>query len=67
MANFLCNAKSVFEESHGNSTGAGMGADHAANGGVANLLQTSFPKPPTVLDVLEQQRVGQAGIPQEQV
>lgn len=52
----------VLKESYGYSAWAGMGADHAANGGIANVVHPFFPKRFAVLNVFEQQGVGKSGV-----
>jgi len=39
------------KEGHGNGTGAGMGADDAANAGVAQFVGAVFPQRPAVLHI----------------
>ena len=39
-----------FEKGYGDGPGAGVGADHAADGGVADRIQSLFPEPPAVLN-----------------
>ena len=52
------------EERNRHSTGAYMGANHAAHNGYGQLFHIAFPKIRAVLDILLQQRITEAGIAQ---
>ena len=55
----------VLEERNHNSTRSCVSADHAAHGGIAHLREIPLPNVAAILNIFQQQRIGNTAISQQ--